>query len=75
MTAKTIAFPTEQRPSTERQLLNMILDNAHIHDCAFPGKSVMTVVLSSKQVDRLSCYEAGEEDLEHSHDAEQDDAA
>ena len=75
MTAQTIPFPPQQHPSPEKELLTMILDNAHIHDCAIHGKSVMTVVLTAKQIDRLSCYEAGDEDLEDIYDAEHEDAA
>lgn len=75
MTATTIDFPIERKHSTAEELLQMILDNADIHECAIYGKSVMTVLLTDVQVDRLSCYEAGEEDLEDSHNAEHDEAA
>ncbi len=75
MAAETIPFPAEQRPSEEKALLTMILDNAHIHDCAIHGKSVMTVLLTRRQTDRLSCYGVEDEDLEDGHDAEQEDAA
>ena len=75
MTAKATAFPKQRRSSTEKELLTMILDNAHVDDCVIHGKSVMTVVLTGEQMDRLSCYEAGNEDLEDGHDAEHENAA
>lgn len=75
MTAKTIDYSADQRPPTSDELLAMILDNAHIHDCAIRGKSVMTVLLTTKEVDRLSCYGLEMEDLEDGHDVEQEDAA
>jgi hypothetical protein len=75
MAAKTIAFPTRRHASTEKELLTMIMNNAHIHDCAIPGKSVVTLLLSYEQIDRLCSYGVDAEDLEDSHDAEQEDAA
>lgn len=75
MAAQTILFPTEPAPSEAKKLLTMILDNAHIHDCAVHGKSVMTVLLTRKQIDCLSCYGIEMEELENEHDAKQDDAA
>lgn len=75
MTDQAMPFPTERCPSKEKELLTMILGNAHIHECAIPGKSIMTVLLNNKQINRLCCYGIEDEDLEDSHDAEQDDAA
>ncbi|MDH3664278.1 MAG: hypothetical protein OEU92_30410 [Alphaproteobacteria bacterium] len=75
MAAQTIPFRTEQGPSEEQELLTMILDNAHIDDCAVHGRSVMTVLLTRKQINRLSCYSIEMEDLADGHDAEQEDAA
>jgi len=75
MAVQTIPFPTEQGPSEAEELLTMILDNAHIDDCAVHGKNVMTVLLTRKQIDRLSFYGIEKENFEDKHDAEQEDAA
>ena len=75
MTAQTISFPSEQGTSEEKELLTLILDNAHIHDSAVHGRSVMTVLLTRQQIDRLSCYGIEMEGLEDDHDVQRDDAA
>ena len=68
MAAQMIDLPSDQHAPTEKELLRMVLDNAHIHDCAVPGKSVITVLLTEKQIDRLCSYGAPDEDLEDGDD-------
>lgn len=75
MAVQAIPYPSEQRPSKEKELLTMILDNAHIYDCAVHGKSVMTVLLTRRQIDLLGRYGAEDEKLDDGNDAEYEEVA
>jgi hypothetical protein len=67
------AFPRPGGRNVAKDLLRMIIDTGHVEEtCQVTGRTVMRLELEDWQVELLSVFDAGSEDLENEGDAEED---